>query len=215
MSNQLLTINRLIRRLYRLEEVSDYLTKILDEQITHRNFNDIDHITDVARWHIVLILSKLYRNQARYGKKADGYKLEMYTDKEILEKVVVRPELEELESLDLTARLEDWYHEVALKDVLNLVKSLPYLGVDFNDGGPEVYEQYRQNEIKVLRMLFEKNPWILTQFSSQHFRKNKLMKLIDSAFIVAHQQYYFQGLAGEIAQELIRRCRVEHPYSGC
>ena len=215
MSNQLLTTNRLIRRLYQLEELSDYLNKILDEQITYRNFNEIDHITDVARWHIVLILSKLYRNQARYGKKADGYKLEMYTDKEILEKVVVRPELEELESLDLTARLEDWYHEVALKDVLNLVKSLPYLGVDFNDGGPEVYEQYRQNEIKVLRMLFEKNPWILSQFSSQYFRENKLMKLIDSAFIAAHQQYYFQGIAGEIAQELIRRCRVGHPSSGC
>ena len=215
MSNQSLNPNRLIRRLYQLEELSDHLTKILDEQITHGNFDNIDNIIDVARWHIVLILSKLYRNQAKYGKKMNNSRLYMYTDREIFEKVVARPELEELESLDLTARLEDWYYEVALKDVLNLVKSLPYLGVDFNDGGPEVFEQYRQNEIKVLRMLFEKNPWILTQFSSQHFRKNKLMKLIDSAFIAAHQQYYFQGIAGEIAQELIRRCRVGHPSSGC
>ncbi|MCY1567321.1 hypothetical protein [Staphylococcus pettenkoferi] len=215
MSNQLLTTNRLIRRLYQLEELSDYINKILDEQITHRNFNEIDHITDVARWHIVLILSKLYRNQARYGKKVDDYKLEMYTDREIFEKVIVSPELEELESLDLTARLEEWYYEVALKDVLNLVKTFPYLGLNIDGEEPEVYERYRQNEIKVLQMFFEKNPWILCQFSSQYFRKNKLMKLIDSAFIAAHQQYYFQGIAGEIAQELIRRCRVGHPSSGC
>lgn len=207
MSNQLLTTNRLIRRLYQLEEISRNLTEKLDEQVANKNFDDIKNITYVARCHIILTLCKLFRNQARYGKKTNDYRLEMYTDREILEKVIANPELEELESLDLTERLEEWYLDFGLSDALNLVKTFPYLGLNIEGGDPEIYVEYRQSEIRVLQLLFEKNPWILSQFSSQHFRKNKLMKLIDSAFIAAHQRYHFQGLAREIAQELIRRRR--------